>query len=701
MRSQIIFVLLIILAMFPLSSAFSASDYLHDGETNSSVSYSNFTLNGSFYSIVSINGAENFLLRDNQLVANSSDISMALRSYYLSVYYPSSEDINGLLSAIDSYNKSRNDGYDFKLKEEYTCRDEILFSNGKIKISGTPITCKDNATCFKNAQILFSVYGQGLNLGSPQVILQPLKDFSLSSFAMDAFLSNYTQSLQQIGPDNVISTISYMSKTAPSLSEYQSKIESTVFRTPRLNDSSDKAACQLKCWAICPSLSLDHNGLKDIQNRIQNLSTKVAPLTNYVSVSGKISNNTQARLDYVKTKSAASYYADLFGSLNKSGAESMALADNALSHVSNPPLSEKLDQLKLLDVTIPLNIAKKNFSHLDADLADYSDLTKTVSSLSTGVLSEYKNTLKAKENMDTLTLLLDSKEMDAGSIASFEIIRNQTAILDSRFTDGLTVSQLQELSLAYQNISAQETELLSGESNSPASKGIMLMRGLSRRLDVNIAKVASESKLFQPSPALSDAPVITAIFSALLFISLFSVMILFFLRISPALNSTLLKILFACCFVLLLAGIVLLYTVMLKAITNATLSEFLNDFGAIHSTSVFVDSRNTSLANSDLMARCANTLSNSLKSENKSVDLLIIYPDFCIKQNSDGSNSTLTTDQCAENFGVQNSSFFLGYSDVNVQPKFSIIYGDHAQIAGNSQYYQLCPLPSLFGASKS
>jgi hypothetical protein len=44
----------------------------------------------------------------------------------------------------------------------------------------------------------------------------------------------------------------------------------------------------------------------------------------------------------------------------------------------------------------------------------------------------------------------------------------------------------------------------------------------------------------------------------------------------------------------------------------------------------------------------------------------------------------------------ESSSFHFGYSSDNEPPRFSIIYENKAQINANMDYYDSCPLVSLF-----
>ena len=207
--------------------AFDATDYFYSSESDVTVSYTNFTLNGSDYSIVSFNGQETFLLKDDEVVTTQSEIDDTLYSYFVKMHYPSDEEIDELYDLIEQFNESRNDGYNWKNKEEYLCRDEILFSNGKISISGEPVTCVDEESCERNALLLYAAYGEGLGLGSAEPLKEALLEFSPSSFAMDDILEDYVDKLDNLGEDSLVDTIDYIGSNIDDLRDYSEDVETT------------------------------------------------------------------------------------------------------------------------------------------------------------------------------------------------------------------------------------------------------------------------------------------------------------------------------------------------------------------------------------------------------------------------------------------------------------------------------------------
>ncbi len=130
-------VLLLLLA--GLVSALNLSPYFLAGETAASVAYTNFTVGSNNYSIVDINSVSAFVLKNQAILTDRAELDSALYSYYTKIYYPTESEIADLRASILQFNNSRNDGYDFKNKEEYVCRNDVLLSNGKITVFGKPV----------------------------------------------------------------------------------------------------------------------------------------------------------------------------------------------------------------------------------------------------------------------------------------------------------------------------------------------------------------------------------------------------------------------------------------------------------------------------------------------------------------------------------------------------------------------------------
>jgi hypothetical protein len=698
------FVILSVMCMLSgVLFAFDLSPYFYASEKNVTVSYANFTLGGDNYSIVKFNGVDTFLLMNDEPLRNQSDIEPVLQSYYTQMYYPTEDELGNLTALVKKFNDSRNDGYDFKNKEEYICRNDVLLSNGKIKVGNTSMVCRDNASCTKIALLLYAAYGEGLNLGTASVLVQPLMDFTISILEMDDILSNYSARLGNMSQDTVSETMDYIKNTAPTLKADSLKIEATIFRTPRLNDTVDRKACQFKCYAICPSFDLDQQTADDLKAMATTLGDKVAPLKNYQSISATLASNSAARLNYAKVESTADYYSDLFRELNASGNEAIALGKDAKKRVTNMTLNANLDKLMALHATIPDDIADRNFTNLEVDLDNYRIYAGTTKNISLSVLGKYNQTLEAKNTADSLMLVLETKDLDASALETFNVLKNRTADLDAAFRDGYTVSQLEAMRLNYTSVTEDAQELLKSESDVPASKAVLLFRGFARRVNGGIAKFAVATQLSDAQGIMDNRLLSFGGFSGLVFLSLTALSLLFFLYILVSVSLDIpqsryiLGAAFICSVVMFLGFSVFLYLFLDKTSSSATFTEFMSDFSSRNSTSIVLDLRSVSYSDAQSMVSCSKSLSGLFSQENRTWTMYALTPNSCTESNSLGGNSTLTVDECLGRADNQSSAFFLGYSPQNEPPKFSIIYQSKAEIKANSDYYKSCPLVALFG----
>ena len=684
-----------------LTAAFNVGDYLYASETNVNVGYDNFTLNGTHYSIVSIDGTDTFLLKEDEPVSDKDEIASVMYSYYMKEYYPSDDELDELRGLIQTFNDSRNDGYNWKNKEEYVCRDDVLFANGKVTMSGEPVTCVDEESCEKNALLLFAAYGEGLGLGSPQPLYDAIYAFVPASFEMDEILANYVSRLDNLSEDNVVETIEYIEETAPKLKKNADKVEANIFRTPRLDDEDDRDACYLKCFALCPSFDLDQDAADDIESLAGELADKINPLSDYEKITNDLHSRSMARINYSTTESQADYYGLEYNKLNSTANMVISMGEEATTHVSNASLHSKLTELKSLYNSLPDDIDARDFSTTESDFESYVLLLDEVRNQSEFILTQYNETANAKNIVSSLILVLETKDLDPVSSGSLELLKNQSADLDAEFRDGMTFDDLVALEGKYEELHSEGQKLLKKESDMPATKVLLLFRGFARNVNSGIANVAEETEVVEKSELAENKFLALALFSLLLFVSLTSIVVLAFLLVIattkfyiPKTNQILASA-FLSVMILVLGFSVFTYLFLSKTSSEATLNEFLEDFDKGNSTAIVVNLADTAYSDALAMNTCASNLAEEFQEQNRSWVIYRISPNSCI-QSTPAGNSTLTLSECEALISEEQSSFELGYSTSNEAPKFSVIYENKAEINANLDYYESCPLVSLF-----
>lgn len=693
----------LLMVILGLAASFNATGYILPSEANAPVSYTNFTLGSDQYSIVSVNNADAMLLHGDQLVINQSDIKSVLATYYSTYFYPSQDDLNALTNAIQAYNVSRNNGVNFKNQEEYACR-SVLFIDGRVQYDDQPVVCRnqnDSAMCTIASELMYEYLANAAGsapVDQPSDLLQPIENFGFASYGTDVILGNDMSMLQaaESDPTQMASALSHVSGTMGNLSAYKGQLEGTMFGLT-INGTSDE-----NHWGLCPGILLNATALDQMGSISVNLSQKMAPYNNLDSISSEIANSTQARLDYIKDVDTGKYYSDMFSSVNSSGNDAISQGQAALSHVDDDALSSKVENLNALESTIPEDIQNGNYSNLDRDISQYKNLTVEVDNLSASAMTAYNGAVNAKNSANSMLLILETKDSDPITMKELGALMNETEDINAQFRDGLTVSELSDLASNYSSIENRTTPLLSNDNQLPATRVLLMFRGFARRVNVGIDNVAVKTDVIAPQDIPRSAIPLGA-FSLLVLVCFSSMAIVAFLyifssfRFSVPKTGVIFAAAFFCAMIALVAFSVFMFLFLGKTSTEANLQEFMSDFNSRNDTAIFVDlSNTTSLSDTKAMQSCASVLANAMLDKNKTWTMYTMTQSSCTRTSETGANSTLDLGDCMNMTRNASSSFDLSYSPENEVPKFAIIYQNRAQIKGNQDYYDSCPIVALF-----
>ncbi|MBD3210853.1 hypothetical protein GF318_05720 [Candidatus Micrarchaeota archaeon] len=692
----------IMLILVALSAAFDLGQCFYSYEEDVAVTYTNFTLQGNQYSIVYFDGTETFLFENGEPLTDSEKIRSIISIHYLNEYYPSSDEIEDARELLDEYNQSRNDGQKFPGKEEYVCR-EVIFIDGRVKNGNQPIYCRteaDEERCQDASMLMYqfltSVTGTP-PVSSPSVLLEPIEDFGFASYGTDYLLGNITQKLDE-AEDNrsqMYSALEYAEESIPTLEEYMEDMEDSLFTW------NENLACDSNHWCLCPDININETKLEELEEQVGDLKDKLGPYDEYQEVSENICNASQERLEYMETETRAQEYLSDYEEFNGSAAELIPVAEEATDHISNFTVSQNLSRLKTLHAKIPEDISNREFNTTESDIEEYGRLIDELEDASSLMLTEYNETKQAKNDVGSLMVLLETKDLDPVSLEKLDLLRNKTEDLDAEFRDGMTLEELNNLEEEYRSVEGEARELLSVESETPAKKVLLLFRGFARNVNTGIAGVAEKTEIIEPEEIPENSTVTLGLFSALVFLSLASIALLVFLYIiattkfSVPKTSHVLASAFLSVMILLLGFSAFMYMFLGKTSTDATLPEFLADFSEKNSTTIMVDLRNASYSDAVAMTTCAGSLAESFDEQNKSWTIYKLTANTCTEV-TPAANTSLSVDQCLGNASESESEFVLEYSDTNEPPRFSVIYENKAEIRANYDYYDSCPLVALF-----
>ncbi len=699
-----------LLLLFSISlAAFDAADYLYPEEIEASITTEDFSMNGADYSIVRINGNENFLLKSGQPLTDEAEISTVIHDYYRETYLPSDEEIEELRDAITAFNESRNNGQKFKGKEEYSCR-AVLFIEGRIKINSTvPLICDEDheELCPYAAMLMYqylAAFSEAPPVGSPDYLVDPIKDFGFASYRIDKRLSSISEKLDSAGddPEQLKGALQEIRDSVPGIEDDILDLEDNLFGW------NSKLSCDSEHWCLCPDIDLDQDALTEMDDLASSLLAKVGPYNDYSAVASAIHSGTNERLDYVEKESKATTYSYQFDSMDAASNESLSLGKQANLSVSNETLSENLARLNSLHLSIPANIESRDFSTTEEDIAEYKSLISTVRDTSTSLLAEYDDAAEAKSQTESIITLLETKNLDPTSVVVLNGLINETEALNRKFLAGpLTLEELDQFEENYSMLSLKGTSLLTSEKQEPASVFLSMFRTLTHNMNAQIADMGEQTDAFSASDVHDNPTMAFGLFSGSVFLSLFSLVLLLLLYILVSSKSRVPGVrqvvgaLFLCSILVLVSVSALTFIFLQDTATDATFTEYLADFNERNASAIVVDSRNAPYSDAQSMDLCAKKLSNLLEESNRSWAIYSLTSETHCVESTPSGVSTLTTEECLSRIDGYESSIMVGYSETRQPMHFSIIYRNMAEIRADATYYDSCPFVALFSSGSN
>ena len=707
MRTSHFVFMLALLSLFSISNAsFDASDYLYSNESVSTIKSTDFLLNGTTYSIVEISGIQAFLLNSGNLVEDKATIEQVIYNHYLIKHYPSNSEINNINSLIQAYNDSKNDGSKIaRNKEDDACR-YSLFTDGHVKIGSKAVQCIDEESCQQNAMILFSYGSVGFGWGSPTVVLEPLKKYSFASYGSQHLMETIFEKMNSTDKTKTYDNLKYVHDSVPQLRDYEKDVESTVFRYPNLDDPKDVAACTGTCYGLCPPLIFNETILNQLESDTQSLMNKMAPFAEYLSVSSKISANTNSRLKYVNEEANFTIYSGIYTPLSKNALQVITFGEYVDSRVTNTTLKSDLAKLKALHVSINTSLKNKQFGTIESDLSQYKILIPKVNETANDVFVVYNDTVSAKNNADSLILILDTKDVDPLTANRIAELKNRTTDLDALFKSGLTEEKSKEFKENYSLIVNDASSILSGIRDNPGSMIYLSFRSFARRVNSGLATFIDSASLTQVSEIPKNKAMTFGGFSLITFVTLGAILSFIFLalfftkRIFQAQLKYVLVSIFLIAILSLTAFSAFLYVYLDRTSTSAEMAEFLIDLNGQSDAALLLDLRGAPFGSKESMKECASLVASSIYSKNKSMVFYTIDTTGCKAEkynNASNTISTKTTDACLQELENSSSKIIFNYSTTLEKPALSIIYTSEAHISADSSYYNSCPLKGIFG----
>jgi hypothetical protein len=707
MRTSHFVFALVLLSLFSTTYAsFDAIDYLYSNESASSIQSNDFSLEGKLYTIVTISGSKAFLLKEGELIENKTMIEDVIYKHYSNLYYPSESELNNINSLLQAYNDSKNDGSKIaRNREDNECR-YALFTDGHVKIGKDEVRCIDEESCQQNAMILFSYGSVGFGWGSPTVILEPLKNYSFASYGSEDLMKTLFERMNSTDKTQAYDNLKYVHDSIPKLRSYEKDIETSVFRYPNLDDPEDVAACTGTCYGLCPPLIFNETVLDQLETDTQKLMTKMTPFAEYKGVSSSIFSNTNSRLTFVREEANLTYYSGIYNPLAKDAAQVISFAKYTDARVTNSTLKSDLSKLEALHNSINTSLIAKNFDTIESDIDQYKLLIPKVNETATAVFTVYNDTVSAKNNADSLILILETKDVDPITAERIAKLKNRTTDLDAAFKTGLTQEKSVEFKENYSLIVNEGSAILSGIRDNPGSMIFLSFRSFARRVNSGLATFVESASLMSASEIPDNKAMTFGGFSLITFLSLGAMISFIFLTllVTKRIFQTQLRYVLVSIFLVAILSLTafsaFLYVYLERTSTSADIEEFLIDLNGQEDAALLLDLRGAPFGSKDSMKYCASKVADSIFAKNKSMVLYTIDTSGCSALTYNDVHNTIdtkTVDSCLSELENISSSIIFNYSSTLEKPSFSIIYTSEAHISADSSYYDSCPLEGIFG----
>ncbi len=665
MKKFLLFFMFIIIVF-----SFSPEDYFYINETtnNTTITTYNFTLDGTNYTIYYINNEPTFLYKQGESgpITELSKIQDILYKHYSAQYYINEGDINYIKEQLDIFNKSRNNGDQFRNIEEYACRKalgENLPIPSNLDIYGGTIYD------FYSVYLCQSDFGDAIGCSNKDDIEPYIVSFFESSYGIDHDLNNITYMLNHINYTNIYTYLKNIKSNMSEINSYVDTIKHNKFRYPvDIRDCPD-------CWGMCAELIVNETAYNNIIEKIDELENKTYKLGNFEKEANEIYNNTNERLEYLRTKNLREYYIQKLDIINSTWNEEKESVDESLNLLTNNSIKLMRDQIDNNIEVMYKMLNNKSFEQLDERYNQTDKLIKNVVQYALNNKELYLKVYTLSNKVDDLFLLSQDYGIDVSDL------EKEKEELDNNFMKGIEASKAVDFYSEYSNL----YDKLNARMNS--NKHNLIFTNL---LD-NIVYMASSGYYVlikdlpykQRAHYLSLFPIIIPIVDTVSFSSLILLVSLMYYIINfnkfnkkkTSMFFTIVGIVIAFVSLLFIAS----YFLFSNNYTHGHLSYILSSINNANNVVILVESPTKS------MLSCANLTKSKLNSKTKNTTLIILYNSYCSVDDMKYTHKEDCLNYVKTPYIYMRSSTNNTYS-INTLGEVSIT------VKANDAYYDKCPI---------
>ncbi|MFH1448487.1 MAG: hypothetical protein ABIG39_06495 [Candidatus Micrarchaeota archaeon] len=456
--------------------------YLYDNESYDGISYKNITNAGGNYSLVSINGVESFLIKnDEEIVDDIGEIRKVYDDYYMETLYPTESELQEINDLVESFNNSRNALTQYG-PAEYTCKQYTGMNDN---------LCYDSRSCELACSALVELCGPAMGaLGGPFV--SALVEFGTLTTAIDDHYESVLGNMSDLDHSNIGINLEDAKNEVSSMKSAAIALKNNKLRYD--------LSC-MECYGMCPQMMYNATALEEAESKLNALSSRIQPILEIDARSDSLLQNTVFRIFEINRGHQKLKYMKRYDSMKSLAGELEERVSEVMTHVDNQELDDMFSEFLNASAGIELII----------DSGDYSDLTLLDMEFDSAVDRFYslKGEMDAlvetssriygevKDIRDNATYYLMKAEMNVHvgdrTILKLEELRNRMTELDANFTTPMRINESDALEAGYYGVTYEAK----GIAESKPSSSIV-GRIVSKIVRTEKAAVLSTIGFFKP-----------------------------------------------------------------------------------------------------------------------------------------------------------------------------------------------------------
>lgn len=672
-----------VLFILSIASCVDVSQYLKSGESVSKEDV--FSLDGSVYTLVYVNGDPTMLLDGNgNMVTNSVEISRVLMKHFSDLYYPSPAEISSLRADFEAYDASRNNGDFYKnmsIKlpgmnesvgvEEEVCRYSLFLNT---------FPCTNSSNCIYASMMLCDEFGEAIGCNDPRDLQPHVEKFSYANIGMEKDINRIFYLLNGLTPTNIYASLTEIKTIMQKLDDYEKDLEGTKFRQP---ERSEKCT---DCMGLCPKIIINETHLAGAEDKIDAMLAKTTLLGDYDAQGTRIAEDEAERIEMARDNVDRAAFHSVYDPVRERAEGAVADARSLLPVVSNSTIGAYADRVDALISKIDSDLDEGDFTEVNASLDELRAKANTLEAAIPSQWEIYNDTEKARAEASLSIFILETSSLNEEQAAFLASLSARKGALDRSLVSGLTPERYIEITSDYRNITESAAPLV--QQVEQGSAYMSPFRAAGRRTNEGLESLAVTISPMDRAGRDQLAGYAPILLSSISFFSLASLLTFAFLFVFASMNSrarnrSTMFFGFAVLGMGLLAvGIVSagVYVTVKSSSSDADFNEFRSTLAGVGHATVLVETEGVSSGAVADMRGCAAKIASALAPRSVS-----------IYEKTNGDCMTPDSGVLGECYNsVEEPIITLRYASVQTSPDFSAVFVDSATFYGDEQFFREC-----------